>query len=359
MTQNHIERPNPRRNARRMLACAVGLAVASAALPASAALQSFTIDPGRYQYPVGGDNGGSTIGATAPADTSPVGGNTVQHGTVLSNDTALGERPFFHDLIVDSQGASLLDANIVWASGGSWPNWNTHTYNQYGTGTEQNGSNGFAVAFDTHASYTEDGDLEDPFKNPATGLDWGYSGTGSNVDADLRRPGHVITVQERNQYASTLIADCTGSDGRCNDDGIANNNVGPDDDAAGQWLWFEFSMPVTLTDAAFFDLDAGYQSEFAFVSFYDENGGQIGATETISGFGNRSAIRWAFGDGAGTGSGVEGVSQMLVDFTSSGAIDQINGFKDIPTPPNNAIPAPTTLGLLGLGLVALRRRRSI
>lgn len=170
------------------------------------------------------------------------------------------------------------------------------------------GSNsGNALIFDTSLSNTADPDLEAPFDDPNTAI------------LEMFEPGNVVI--------------------------IGNDNGDVDDDPDGGVITFDFQIPVAFVSFDYFDTDDGGTTLIVEI---EDTLGNIISTGVISGgevVGDNEFSTFNFAANSG---------QEIARFalTGSGAIDNV-AF---------AVPEPTTLGLLGAGLVvsglALRRRRA-
>lgn len=192
-----------------------------------------------------------------------------------------------------------------------------------------------AVAFDTSLSGTRDPDLEAAFtphvqggSNPAPGTD---------LYNTLTNPGNIAIIQE--------------NDWGCGD-GVCNS---PDDEVAGGVITFVFDTAQTMLSLDVFDIDGSPdpQNERGWIRFYDDAGSST-AVQTIDILGNggdnhSSRIVFAGLDG------IANIFKIEVEFTSSGGLDNLIGL----TPDGaTSVPAPATLALLGLGLIAVWSRRT-
>ncbi|MDP6351077.1 MAG: thrombospondin type 3 repeat:Cna B-type [Alphaproteobacteria bacterium] len=182
-----------------------------------------------------------------------------------------------------------------------------------------------AVAFDSHRTGTQDGDLEDPF----------YHVSDPGHDGPIFRPGNILIIQENHDGCS---------DGTCDR---------PDDEGSrpAGFFDFTFSAPVSLTSIDFFDVeteeDGGGPNNEIF--FYDGTGAQIGATlYTPDTGGDNQWDRLTFSR--------TGVIRMVIEMGGSGAIDRIVGAATTQEVPEAGALSIMLTGLVGLALT--RRRRS-
>ncbi|MEM6961737.1 MAG: hypothetical protein AAF550_08360 [Myxococcota bacterium] len=217
----------------------------------------------------------------------------------------------------------------------------------------------FAVAFDTSLSGTEDPDLEAPF------FDFIESDFASSTAADRRsfsgdvrdgvngliNPGNILILQENNIGCGDGVCDV------------------PDDEVNRPNGWFEISFdnPVFLSSIDFFDVETEEdESPDAQITVTTEAGSEIFFTPNTGGdFTYSSGLRSASGEAfysefASSASSdlvqswdrlffdVAGVTMIRINMGGSGGIDNIRFAP--------RVPAPATVALLLMGLIALRRR---
>lgn len=187
------------------------------------------------------------------------------------------------------------------------------------------GSKGYAVGFDSSLSGTRDRDLEDPFIPQQNGI----------ASSGYR---NILIIQSHEDYYTRKCGGGLYGSGVCSE---------ADDEGKGGDIVFEFDQEVTLFKMNIFDIEESGGK----VKFADADGNWIHTVDIPSMDNN--------GVGLLTFNGEEGFKahKMMVWLAGSGGIDNIMG--DSPTTTTN-VPEPATLGLFGLGLVAMglyRRRR--
>lgn len=274
---------------------AAAVVAAGALSLASVPANAYTLDFETGSAPSGGSPGSLGIGSA------------LVHGTVIDG-------AYVHD--PSGAGVSISTTN-----GGGGPN--------------------FAVVFDTSEDNTRDPDLEAPFSGPAESLtaDGGFDLLSVGDFA-----GNILVVQENGDSCSQAGDVCDN----------------PDDEAGGRnTIAFDFTDgPITAESLDLFDLD-GDQDEEAIISFFDPDGELVDSI-TVTGAeigGDNHAARVDFT--SVFEGGVKNVSEILVDFSSSGATGNLVYSMPPDDPDPGEAPEPGSLALLAggaLGLIAVRRR---
>jgi hypothetical protein len=240
-------------------------------------------------------------------------------------------------------GADIVAGQVIGDSDGN-------TFSILGTSatveisTHNNSGPDLGVAFDPDNVTGGDTDLGSPFKdqfliNSSGGGDGDRVGATGAVEAELTNPaGNLLIIQERDTGAG-----CS-ADGFCLSGGTL---VDPDDDTQGGYHTLSFSSPQKLLSIDIFDLDGGRQDESATIAlFADAAMTTLLWDLQIGSFGNHDAARVLFGD---SGAGVSDVAVAKLSLSSSGAFSNLRG-----TTPG--VPEPGSLGLVALGVVAMRYR---
>ncbi len=178
------------------------------------------------------------------------------------------------------------------------------------------GANNIAVIFDSNAANTADPDLEAPF----------YNTNGQNLG--VANPGNILIIHEHPN-------ECNGI--TCGND--------PDDEGSRPAGYFDiiFDAPVTLNSIDFFDVE------------YGENGNSSRNEITVSGTGTYDTFHTPATGGDNTWARLNfnllGVTSLKIKLHGSGAIDNIDFAY-------TEVPAPGTIALLALGLLALFSRQT-
>lgn len=213
-----------------------------------------------------------------------------------------------------------------------------------------------AVVFDTTLTGTRDPDLEDP---------WATGNLPANTDL-----GKVLIIQENKKL---LV-----------DNGVSGLSVGDivkaDDEADKPAGYLDFLFEDSISELGFdlIDIERNVERDNGYVAVLFSGGNAVGeitfgtlnalfdgnGDNSPSGdlvFGDNSANRvevlpisvWT---ASATGGPVQSVDRVRFYFNGSGAIDNIK-YLTVPPPPPIPSPAAAAFGLVGLGGVALRRRR--
>lgn len=199
------------------------------------------------------------------------------------------------------------------------------------------GNPDLAVGYGSEGPIGEDSDLEQNF-TVAPAFNTNPFGPSGPTPVSNSGYGNILIVQEGG-CESTAGGVCTDVDG--------NGHGGPDDEAHGGWLKFEFDTAVRLLGMNVFDTEEGDGS----VRFYDDQGDLVTELMPLPNVGDR-------GVGFMTFNGTDGIiaQTMKVKLKGSGAIDNITG----DTLSTSTVSEPAALSLLGAGLLVLgayRRRR--
>lgn len=196
------------------------------------------------------------------------------------------------------------------------------------------GRKGYAVGFDSSLSNTRDSDLEQAFIPQQSGV----------ASSGYR---NILIIQS---HEKSYTKNCGGGlygDGVCESD--YHNKA--DDEGYGGDIVFEFDQEVTLFKMNIFDIEESGGK----VKFADEDGNWIETVDIPAMDDNGVGLLTFNGD-----IGIKAHS-MMVWLAGSGAIDNIMGDTALTPPdPTTSVPEPATMGLFGLGLVAMglyRRRR--
>jgi hypothetical protein len=261
----------------------------------------------------------STIAAAALAATAIALGSGSAGAFIVDFETVTFGQEMVHGTKVDGS-YTLTDSNVGI---------------DIATENGRDGAPDFSVVFDTSETGTRDNDLEYPFGTPdvSTLADGGW---GIESIGDFN--GNILIVQE--------------NDWGC-DDGVCNY---PDDEGGGpNTISFTFGDPITAKSLDLFDIDL---DETATLRFLDGSGDLVDAI-TVNGSevgGNDHAGRVRFTNQSNP-DGIENVTTILAEFSSSGATGNLAYDFDGPDTAN--ISEPGSLALLAtgaFGLFALRRR---
>ncbi|WP_299348176.1 Hint domain-containing protein [uncultured Shimia sp.] len=173
--------------------------------------------------------------------------------------------------------------------------------------------------------------------------DSGASGSGSStkvIDFNDLAAGTLVSdqyagvsIESYHSGTPTMIFDTSNPTG--GDTDLATNNLGgvlilsedgdssdPDDNSDGGKMVFNFDDPVDVNQLTFLDIDEDYVK----VKFYDANGDKIGEVKTYGGDDNSQIIQ---------DYDMTGVSKMVVEMKSSGAIDNLTYTSDAPSGPGD------------------------
>jgi len=181
------------------------------------------------------------------------------------------------------------------------------------------------VAFDTNNSHSWDNDLE--FNNPHNDYSTEYTALNIGDYQGSSKPNNILIIQE---------------DWKQHCDAVECEN--PNDEGAqpAGFFQFDFDQLVDIVSIDFFDIEEGTNSWKNRISFYEGN--------TEKSFGNVPQT----GDGSyeRVAFNAVGIDRLVIRMPGSGAIDNLvfrTGHADVP--------APASLAVLLLGIVALSFRK--
>lgn len=243
---------------------------------------------------------------------------------VIDFDTASSGSNIVNGEIINQQYLADFGVTI------SGCNWNgtatTHQMKNNKCNTSKDDIYNRQVAFDTNLSHTNDPDLE--FYNANNDYQTEYTALNIGSYHGDSKPNNILIIQENSKGCS---------------DGVCDK---PDDEASqpAGFFDFQFDSLVDIISIDFFDIEEGTNSWENRISYYEGNTEKSFGVTNVPQTGDGSYERVAFN--------AVGIDRLVIRMPGSGGIDNL-----VFRTRHADVPAPASLAVLLLGIVALSFRK--